>query len=133
MSEFRRSDAFGKALAKLREFVALPMANDRDQAGVIQAFEFTFEQCWKAFQRVAVAQGLTAASPRQALQAAGQLGLIADADEDAWLIMLRDRNMTTHLYHEQLSREIADRVVRVYVPLLDGAHAALLRETRRLT
>ncbi len=89
MSEARGVESFGKALAKLREFTAMPMANDRDRAGVIQSFEFTFEQCWKAFQRVSAAQGLSAASPRQALQAAVQLGLIDAADEEVWLDMLR--------------------------------------------
>ena len=62
MGETRGVDSFGKAFAKLHEFSAMPMANDRDRAGVNQAFEFTFEQCWKAFQRVSTAQGLSAAS-----------------------------------------------------------------------
>ncbi len=46
LSGYRMTDNFAKALARLREFAALPIANDRDRAGVIQAFEFTFEQCW---------------------------------------------------------------------------------------
>ena len=44
------------------------------------------------------------------------------ADEETWLGMLRDRNMTSHLYHEGLASEIADRVMNLYVPLLDNAY-----------
>ncbi len=125
MSVPRARENFGKALSKLREFVAAPIENDRDRAGVIQAFEFTFEPCWKAFQQVAAAQGLAAASPRQALQAALQLKLIAADDEDAWLEMLRDRNLTSHVYHEGLAEEIARRVVNHYASLLEQAWRAI--------
>lgn len=127
MSDLPAVDNFGKALAKLREFAAAPVEDERDRAGIVHAFEFTFEQCWKAFQRVAADQGLVAASPRQSLQAAVQLELIATTDEKAWLNMLRDRNMTSHLYHDQVAREIADRVVRLYLPLLAGACLAVNR------
>ncbi len=122
MSGLPPVDSFGKALSKLREFAAMPIANDRDRAGVIQAFEFTFEQCWKAFQRIAASQGIAAASPRQALEAAVRLNLVRADDEDAWLEMLRDRNMTSHLYQEAIAVEIAQRVVDRYLGLLDEAH-----------
>ena len=125
MSEPRATDNFGHALARLREFAAMPVANDRDRAGIIQAFEFTFEQCWKAFQQLAAAQGIAVASPRQALQAALQLNLIDAADEDSWLEMLHDRNMTSHLYRETVACTIAQRVVDRYVVLLNGAHRTI--------
>jgi nucleotidyltransferase substrate binding protein (TIGR01987 family) len=122
MSDLPVVDSFGKALSKLHEFTAAPIVTDRDRAGVIQAFEFTFEQCWKALQRIAAAQGIAAASPRQALEAAVRLDLIRADDEDAWLEMLRDRNMTSHLYQEAIAVEIAQRVVDRYLGLLDEAH-----------
>jgi nucleotidyltransferase substrate binding protein (TIGR01987 family) len=121
MSTPRATENFGRALSRLREFAAMPIANDRDRAGIIQAFEFTFEQCWKAFQQIASAQGIAAASPRQALQAAVQLDLIAADDEETWLEMLHDRNMTSHLYQESLAGEIAQRVVSRYLAALDNA------------
>ena len=121
MSESRTTENFGKALAKLCEFASMPIANDRDRAGIVQAFEFTFEQCWKAFQRIAASQGLTVGGPRQSLQAAVQLGLIAAADEETWLDMMRDRNVTSHLYHEAWAHEIADRIVSRYLPVLENA------------
>jgi nucleotidyltransferase substrate binding protein (TIGR01987 family) len=126
MSEPRLGlEQFSKALGKLREFAAMPIVNDRDRAGLIQSFEFTFEQCWKVFQRAAAVQGLSAASPRQALQAALQLGLIAAAEEDVWLAMLRDRNLTSHLDHEDIAREVADRVVSRYLPSFTAAYTKL--------
>ncbi len=122
MSAAQAVENFGKALAKLREFAAMPIANDRDRAGIIQAFEFTFEQCWKAFQRIAAAEGVTAVSPRKSLEAALQLKLIDAADETSWLEMLHDRNMTSHLYQESLAHEISQRIVGSYLALLDKAY-----------
>ena len=122
MSDVSAVDNFGKALSKLREFTATPIVDDRDRAGIIQAFEFTFEQCWKAFQRIAMAQGIATASPRQALEAAVRLKLIRREDENAWLDMLRDRNMTSHLYQESLALEIAQQVMDRYLVLLGEAY-----------
>jgi nucleotidyltransferase substrate binding protein (TIGR01987 family) len=126
MNEQPNTDNFGRALAKLHEFAATPIRDDRDRAGIIQAFEFTFEQCWKTLQRIAAAQGLTAASPRQALQMGMQLSLLRREDENAWLDMLRDRSATSHLYQETIVREIAQRVVDRYLTLLDDAHGQCL-------
>jgi nucleotidyltransferase substrate binding protein (TIGR01987 family) len=116
---------FSRALVRLQEFVAQPVENDRDRAGIIQAFEFTLEQCWKAFQRYATMEGLEAHSPRESLVAAMQLQLIQSTDEEHWLQMLHDRNLTSHLYHENLAHQIADRIIKVYLPLLKMAHDAL--------
>jgi nucleotidyltransferase substrate binding protein (TIGR01987 family) len=125
MNDPRIHENFDKALAKLCEFVAMPIINERDRAGIIQAFEFTFEQCWKAFQRILVAEGYEAHSPRSSLEGALQLQLIKSADEAMWLQMLQDRNLTSHLYHENLARQIANRIINDYLPLLMKAHQAL--------
>ena len=125
MSDLSAVDNFGKALLRLREFTATPIADDRDRAGIIQAFEFTFEQCWKVFQRVAASQGIAALSPRQALEAAMRLRLIRRKDENAWLEMLHDRNRTSHVYQEAIALEIAQRVVDRYLILLDEAYQAI--------
>ena len=122
MSDTSAVDNFGKALSKLREFTATSAVDDRDRAGIIQAFIFTFEQCWKVFQKVALGEGIVCASPRQALQAALRLKRIDAADEQACLEMLHDRNMTSHLYQEALAAAIAQRVVDRYLTLLSDAH-----------
>jgi nucleotidyltransferase substrate binding protein (TIGR01987 family) len=124
MSDVPAVENLGKALLKLREFTATPIIDDRDRAGIIQAFEFTFEQCWKALRQIAMTQGIAAASPRQALEAAVRLQLIRRQDEQAWLDMLHDRNRTSHLYQEAVVVEIAQRVVDRYLILLEDAYRA---------
>ena len=92
-----------KAATTLDEVLALPLsAIIRDAA--IKRFEYTFELAWKLFKRLAKQDGIEVNSPRQAIRAAFQLGIISDVD--LWFEMLEGRNLTTHTYNE----EIADRV-----------------------
>ena len=110
------------ALAALTSFLAQPVASDRDRAGVIQAFEFTFETLWKLLKAVAEREGLQAESPRRALVAGYKLGLIDD--EPPWLGMLNDRNATSHTYHHQVAERIFEAIRSRYAEALSGAVAA---------
>ena len=108
---------FQKALKKLEEFSALPVQNERDQAGIIQAFEFTFEQCWKFFQKRGEDQGEQVPGPKPALEVALKYGWISLNDENHWLSMLKDRNLTSHLYRGEVSKEVFKRVTENYISL----------------
>ncbi len=109
---------FQSALKKLVEFTNEPVVNDRDKAGIIQAFEFTFEQCWKFFQKKAESVSEIVPGPKPALEIALRYGWIQTEHEELWLGMLRDRNMTSHLYREDISLAIFERVTRSYLPIL---------------
>ena len=104
------------AVAKLVAFLGDPVTSDRDRAGVIQAFEFTFETSWKLLKSLAEREGLEAESPRRALLAGHKLGLIED--EELWLEMLQDRNLTSHVYHSQLAERIFTAISMRYAPAL---------------
>lgn len=106
-----------KAFRELEEFLAEPVVSNRDRAGVIKAFEFTFELFWKTFQKIADIQGIDAKSPRESLKAGFQLGYIVNSEEESWLNMLKDRNLMSHLYHEEISQEIFDRIETKYLLL----------------
>ena len=69
------------ALHSLEQFLAEPVRTNRDKAGIIQAFEFTYELAWKTFQRIAQTEGLQVATPRQAFASAMQMGFIPPEDE----------------------------------------------------
>lgn len=102
-------------MAEMESYAALPVANRRDKAGLIQAFEFTFELFWKTFQKLAPDSGLEAASPREALIAGVKLHLITNGEADTWSRMLRDRNLSSHTYNAALADEIVERLLGSYL------------------
>jgi len=126
MSAARKIENYCKALAKLEQFTATPAEDERDRAGIIQAFEFTFEQAWKVCQAVGVEQGFNSSSPREALKIALSIGIINQEDEDTWLQMLKDRNSTSHLYNEKTANEICERTLRNYLALFRATREKLL-------
>jgi len=102
-----------RALSQLEAFVQQSRHSDMDRAAVIQAFEFTFETFWRAFKKVVEEQGQAAPFPRTAIAGAFQLGLIDD--EDTWLDMIQDRNQTSHIYNENISKAIYANITSRYV------------------
>ena len=74
----------------------------RDAA--IQRFEFTYELALKTLKSYLSTLDLTVLSPKDALKAAYQQGLITDAA--AWNELHVKRNLTSHTYDEKLAEEI---------------------------
>jgi nucleotidyltransferase substrate binding protein (TIGR01987 family) len=105
-----------RAMGEMETYAALPIVNRRDKAGLIQAFEFTFELFWKTFQKLAPEAGLEAPSPREALLAGVKLRLITVDERDDWSQMLRDRNLTSHTYNASVADEILERLLDRYLP-----------------
>lgn len=117
-----------KALEKLTQFLKLAETdpNEAVQAGVIQAFEFTFEVFWKIFQKLGQNEGMAVAGPKSALSYAFQAELIED--EKIWLDLLGDRNLTTHVYHEQLAQQIFEHIKNVYIHEFRSVYAKLAND-----
>ncbi len=65
-------------------------------AGVIKAFEISFEYIWKAFKKLGNEAGNEVYSPRDAIKVASEMGLIADFD--TWKEFLNSRNLSVHDY-----------------------------------
>jgi nucleotidyltransferase substrate binding protein (TIGR01987 family) len=106
---------FNATLKTLGDFIAEPIVTNRDKAGVIQAFEFTFEQCWKTLQQEASTQGITVGSPKAAFSFAMNTGLIETKNEKIWLEMLEDRNLTSHTYKKELADQVISRIKENYL------------------
>ena len=107
----------GRSLDRLAE--ALQVAEDEPLAvdGTIQRFEFTFELFWKAVRRLLAREGIEANSPKLVLQEAYRQGWLDD--EQRWLKLLEDRNLTSDTYREPLALDIYRRI---------PAHYAAMRE-----
>jgi nucleotidyltransferase substrate binding protein (TIGR01987 family) len=102
------------ALDRLEEALAIPIDTQPIALdGTIQRFEFCYELVWKTMQRFARFVGFDPRSPRDAFRVAYKQGWIED--EDLWLSMLRDRNLTSHTYKIDLALEIYGRI-KAYHP-----------------
>jgi len=98
-SEKDKLDTLGAALDRLKEAIGHPIDKDRLAIdATIQRFEFTFELFWKALKKSLQKEGIEAASPKACLKGAFQMGWIED--EQFWLEMLENRNLTSHTYKE---------------------------------
>ena len=105
---------FEKALNRLEEAVKIAK-DDLDKDGVIQRFEFTIEMLWKALKAVLLYQGIECYSPRSCIKEAFRANLIED--DEIVLDMLEDK-FSSHVYNENKSEEIFDRIKEVYLDYL---------------
>lgn len=108
---------FLKAQERLKEAVSelkQEHASDVVRDGVIQRFEFTYELAWKTTKEYLQNIGIVDVnSPKMVLKEAYGQQLIIN--EKIWLLMLNDRNLTSHIYKEDMAIDIADRIVNYYV------------------
>jgi len=124
--EFKYSfEQFNKALSQLSDGVK-KTKDQLDRDGVIQRFEFTFELAWKTLKLFLLAQGIISKSPAEALKESYKFGLIKD--EEIFLDMLEDRNQTTHIYSEEISKAIFTRIKKSYLPSLKKLSKELKKE-----
>ena len=107
---------FKKALTSLEDIYLKPARDDRSNIdATIQRFEFTFELAWKFLKSYFSERDIELNYPKEVIQEAFNVSLIND--EDLWIKMLKDRNMTSHTYNEKLADEIYMRI-KTYVPEL---------------
>lgn len=109
-------EKFKKALFSLEAVYTQPISLDRLSIdATIQRFAFTFELAWKFLKEFFLERDLILNYPKEILQEAFVVNLIDN--EEIWIKMLKDRNMTSHTYDEKLADEIHRRV-QLYVPEL---------------
>ena len=113
----QRSSNYRRALARLVEAVELsgqrPLS-DLERQGLIQAFEFTHELSWKTLKDFLASRGIEELyGSRDTTREAFAQGLITDGE--AWMEMIRHRNLSTHTYDEATVQEIVTAVVSRYI------------------
>ena len=119
----KKLDNFSNCLTILRNAdFKLADNNDIYRTGVIGQFNLTFELAWKALQEILRPHGAEEAdtgSPREILQLGYKLGFVNDSA--VWLLMLKKRNTSVHIYNEQEVDEmillIRDSFIPVFVAL----------------
>ncbi len=107
---------FENALNKLKESVN-ECKTELERDGVIQRFEFTIELLWKTLKTILEYQGVECFSPRNCIKEAFKANIIED--DEIFLDMLEDRNLSSHIYDEHTAKEIFNRIKSVYVEVLE--------------
>ncbi|MEI6829793.1 MAG: nucleotidyltransferase substrate binding protein [Synechococcaceae cyanobacterium ELA445] len=114
----------GKALEQLETFFQPPTLNEREQQGLIKAFEYTFELAWNTLRDLLRSQGNEdLLGSRDTLREAFRLGLVSDGE--AWMLMIQDRHLTSHTYNRSTADEIARHISATYLACFQQLRARL--------
>ena len=114
----KKLDNFTNCLAILANAdFKMAETNDIYRTGIIGQFNLTFELAWKALQEMmrmhSVAEADTG-SPREILQLAYKVGFINDPE--IWLLMLKKRNTSDHIYNEDDVDEMIVLIRDSFIP-----------------
>ena len=110
-------NALENTLTRLNESLQFDLSQPLVVDACIQRFEFCIELTWKTLKKCLAIEGIEANTPRECIQQAYSIHWIND--ESAWLSMLKDRNLTSHTYKEDLALEIYHRLPLHYQAMAD--------------
>jgi nucleotidyltransferase substrate binding protein (TIGR01987 family) len=105
-----------KAYVKLKEVSDIYDGNnDIIRDSLIHRFEFTYELTHKTLKEFMKYLGITLENsfPRTIFKKAYVNNLISN--DKICINLLEDRNSTSHIYNENMAKEIADRITNDYV------------------
>lgn len=114
----KKMDNFLNCLDVLKQAdFSLAAENEIYRTGIVGQFKLTFELAWKALQQVLRVHGVQEAetgSPREILQLGYKVGFIEDSS--VWLLMLKKRNLSVHLYNEADIDELLILIRDKFIP-----------------
>ncbi|MBS6442793.1 MAG: HI0074 family nucleotidyltransferase substrate-binding subunit [Clostridium sp.] len=114
----KKLDNFANCLDILKQAdFELADSNDIYRMGVVGQFNLTFELAWKALQEVLRMHGVEGAetgSPREILQVGYKVGFVNDSS--VWLLMLKKRNISIHIYNEEEIDELIVFIRDSFIP-----------------
>jgi len=119
MEKFQlKKQSFAKALKTLNEVLNEPFsAIVRD--ATLQRFEYSFDLCWKTLSiYLKEIHGIVCRSPKGCFREGLTVGLYNAREAELLLLMVDDRNSTTHLYNEKLADEVYQRIKEKYYALM---------------
>ena len=120
----QRFTNYRRALEQLESFFEPPELNLREQQGLIKAFEYTFELAWNTLRDLLRNQGNdTLLGSRDTIREAFRLGLISDGE--VWMLMIQDRNLTSHSYNRATADAIAANIKQSYLSSFKQLRARL--------
>lgn len=112
----QRFNNLKKAFKQLEEAIKLMKTRELsvlEKQGLIQSFEYTHELSWKTLKDFLENRGNTNIyGSRDATKESFKLGLIENGE--AWMQMIKSRNLTSHTYDENTADEIVESIGNIY-------------------
>lgn len=107
------------AVASLETVVGHEPLSALERDAAILRSQYSLKAVWKAAQhRLREGEGLEVGSPKQAIRACVECGILAGELAHRALVIVDDRNLTVHTYNEALAVQLVKRL---------PDHAAVLR------
>jgi nucleotidyltransferase substrate binding protein (TIGR01987 family) len=108
---------YQRALVRLRQYEAMEMLNDREEEGMVRAFECTFEQAWNLMRDYfAYSQAwVNVANSRDAIMTAHRQKLIGS--RKGWEAMDVARKQSHRIYEKETFGAVVKAIRRRYLPL----------------
>ena len=126
----KKLDNFSNCLAILADAdFTLAKTNDIYRTGIIGQFNLTFELAWKALQEIMKMHGVEEAStgsPREILQLGYKIGFLNDPE--IWLLMLKKRNTSVHIYNENEIDELILLIRDSFIPAFKILKETLIKK-----
>ena len=97
--------------------------------GIIWQFYLSFELAWKALKEVLKQHGVYVSeieTPLEVLQTGYKYHFIDD--EEVWLLMLKKRNLSVHVYNEEEIDEMLILIRDSFIPVLDELAQTLTKK-----
>lgn len=111
-------ETFKKAFLKLKEFVDTDNGTEKDRSAIINAYQYTFELFWKTLQKYMQQQEmLDELGPGSVIRTAFQYQIIDNGPK--CMEMLKDRNLITHTYKEDVAEDIYSNIKNEYIEILE--------------
>ena len=126
----KKLDNFSNCLAILADAdFTLAETNNIYRTGIIGQFNLTFELAWKALQEIMKMHGVEEAStrsPREILQLGYKIGFLNDPE--IWLLMLKKRNTSVHIYNEDEIDELILLIRDSFIPAFKILKETLIKK-----
>lgn len=114
----QRFNNFIRAFRRLDDAVQQKQASglsELEEQGLIQAFEFTHELAWNVLKDYLEENGITGLiGSKDSTREAFKRGLIEEGE--AWMEMIKSRNLTSHTYDEQIAQKIVAAISEQFYP-----------------
>jgi nucleotidyltransferase substrate binding protein (TIGR01987 family) len=114
----QRFDNYLRAFQLLIEAVELSQVrtlSKLERQGLIQGFEFTHELAWNVLKDYLEDKGFTdVIGSRDATRLAFKNGIVADGD--AWMDMIKARNLSSHTYNPEVADSIERDILMRFYP-----------------